>query len=59
MNKFPTDQEYKALMIQPEPVMEAHWLGGKLYIFTPNHTYIARRIRWYHKVWDFIAWLWK
>ena len=35
-----------------ERVMAAHWLGKKLFIFTPGNIYVARRYRWYERLFD-------
>ena len=52
MDKLPTNEEYERMLDKvraTEQIMSAQWLKGKLYIFTPQNVYIARRIRWYQR----------
>lgn len=37
-----------------EQVMAIHELNGKIYLFTPKHTYIARKRRWYDRLWNWL-----
>jgi hypothetical protein len=62
MNKLPTNEEYEAMLDKvraTEQITAAHWCNGKLYIFTPQNTYVARRYRWYDKLWDKLRAGWK
>ena len=34
-----------------EPITAIHELKGKIYVFTANHTYVVRKIRWYERLW--------
>lgn len=47
---FMFEETYKG-----ERIMAAHEVNGKIYIFTPNNTYVARKYRWYEKLWDKIC----
>jgi hypothetical protein len=54
MDKLPTSEDWQAMIDKAgsqERVMSAQWFNGKMYIFTPNMVYIARKIRWYHRAW--------
>lgn len=57
MDKLPTNEEYERMLDKvraTEQIISAQWLKGKLYIFTPQNVYIARRIRWYDRTWDWL-----
>jgi len=54
MNKFETlfYDDSDLSKFRGEVVTGYQKMNGKIYIFTPNHTYVARPKRWYERVLD-------
>jgi hypothetical protein len=38
-----------------EPITGLQEMNGKIYVFTANHVYVARKTKWYQSLWHRIV----